>query len=76
MIWGNVLALILCLLQKQFKIIHLNPANYFMSSVPIHFDLLSWIGINLGTLLLILLMVLVPAGLVSRIRPAESMRID
>ena len=27
MIWGNVLALILCLLQKQFKIIHLNPAN-------------------------------------------------
>ena len=76
MIWGNVLALILCLLQKQFKIIHLNPANYFMSSVPIHFDLLAWIGINLGTLLLILLMVLVPAGLVSRIRPAESMRID
>lgn len=73
--WGNAIALVLSLAQRQFKLIKLNPANYFTDSVPIHFDLPLWLAINAGTLVVILLMVLVPAGLVSRIHPAESMRI-
>ena len=74
--WGNAIALVLSLAQRQFKLIKLNPANYFTDSVPIHFDLPLWLTINAGTLVVILLMVLVPAGLVSRIHPAESMRMD
>ena len=74
--WGNAIALVLSLAQRQFKIIKLNPANYFTDSVPIHFDLPLWIAVNVGTLIVILLMVLVPASLVSRIHPAESMRMD
>ena len=74
--WGNAFALVLSLAQRQFKIIKLNPANYFTDSVPIHFDLPLWVAINVGTLIVILLMVLVPASLVSRIHPAESMRMD
>lgn len=74
--WGNAIALVLSLSQRHFKIIKLNPANYFTDSVPIHFDLPLWIAINVGTLIVILLMVLVPASLVSRIHPAESMRMD
>ena len=74
--WGNAIALVLSLAQRQFKIIKLNPANYFTDSVPIHFDLPLWVAINVGTLVVILLMVLVPASLVSRIHPAESMRMD
>ena len=74
--WGNAIALVLSLAQRQFKIIKLNPANYFTDSVPIHFDLPLWVTINVGTLIVILLMVLVPASLVSRIHPAESMRMD
>ena len=74
--WGNAIALVLSLAQRQFKIIKLNPANYFTDSVPIHFNLPLWVAINVGTLIVILLMVLVPASLVSRIHPAESMRMD
>ena len=74
--WGNAIALVLSLAQHHFKIIKLNPANYFTDSVPIHFDLPLWVAINVGTLIVILLMVLVPASLVSRIHPAESMRMD
>ncbi|MBF1316384.1 MAG: ABC transporter permease [Porphyromonadaceae bacterium] len=73
---GNAIALVLSLAQRHFKIIKLNPANYFTDSVPIHFDLPLWVAINVGTLIVILLMVLVPASLVSRIHPAESMRMD
>ena len=74
--WGNTIALVLSLAQRHFKIIKLNPANYFTDSVPIYFDLPLWVAINVGTLIVILLMVLVPASLVSRIHPAESMRMD
>ena len=74
--WGNAIALVLSLAQRQFKLIKLNPANYFTDSVPIHFDLPLWVTINVGTLIVILLMVLVPASLVSRIHPAASMRMD
>ena len=74
--WGNAIALVLSLAQRHFKIIKLNPANYFTDSVPIHFDLPLWVAINVGTLIVILLMVVVPASLVSRIHPAESMRMD
>ena len=74
--WGNAIALVLSLAQRHFKIIKLNPANYFTDSVPIHFNLPLWVAINVGTLIVILLMVLVPASLVSRIHPAESMRMD
>lgn len=74
--WGNLLALTLSLVQRHYKVIKLNPANYFTDAVPIHFDIGLWLGINVGTLLVILLMVIVPASLVSRIHPAESMRID
>lgn len=74
--WGNAIALVLSLAQRHFKVIKLNPANYFTDSVPIHFDLPLWVAINVGTLIVILLMVLVPASLVSRIHPAESMRMD
>lgn len=75
-LWGNLLALTLSLVQRHYKVIKLNPANYFTDAVPIHFDFGLWLGINVGTLLVILLMVIVPASLVSRIHPAESMRID
>ena len=75
-LWGNLLALTLSLVQRHYKVIKLNPANYFTDAVPIHFDLGLWLGINVGTLLVILLMVIVPASLASRIHPAESMRID
>ena len=74
--WGNAIALVLSLAQRHFKIIKLNPANYFTDSVPIYVDLPLWVAINVGTLIVILLMVLVPASLVSRIHPAESMRMD
>ena len=75
--WGNAIALVLSLGdRRQFKIISLTLRTYFTDSVPIHFDLPLWVAINIGTLIVILLMVLVPASLVSRIHPAESMRMD
>lgn len=76
LLWGNLIALGLCLVQKYTKVIHLDPKNYMMDAVPIALDPLAWLGINVGALVLILLAVLLPTMIISRISPAEVMRME
>jgi len=73
---GNALGLGLALLQKHFGLVHLDAETYYMSVVPIHLDFLSVFLLNLGTLFLILLFMLFPSWVTSRIEPSKSIRFD
>ncbi|MBR1801256.1 MAG: ABC transporter permease [Bacteroidaceae bacterium] len=76
LLWGNVLGIGLSLLQQHFGIVHLDPATYYVDAVPIQ---LSWpliLLLNVATLFLTLLVLIVPAHLVSRIHPAQVMRFE
>lgn len=73
---GNALALALSLIQIKWQVLELDPRNYFMDAVPVVIDWELWLGVNLGTLLFIMLAVLGPTMIVARIKPAEIMRID
>ena len=75
MLWGNGIAVLLCLLQSNFNIIALNPDNYFVSSVPVEFSF-TWIaGMNLIAFVAIILIMLLPCLFISRIDPATTMRV-
>lgn len=76
LLWGNVLAGAFCILQATLAPIKLDPRNYFMDAVPVVFDLGLWIGVNVGTALLILLMLLAPTKIIASISPAAVMRFD
>ncbi|MDO4691617.1 MAG: ABC transporter permease [Porphyromonadaceae bacterium] len=76
LLWGNLLAGTFCALQAIFAPIKLDPRNYFMDAVPIVFEPDLWLGVNVGTALLILLMLLVPTKIISSISPASVMRFD
>ncbi|HHP7241953.1 MAG TPA: ABC transporter permease [Cyclobacteriaceae bacterium] len=76
LIIGNGLALLLGWIQKRFKVIPLDPANYYMESVPIDFDLFWIIFINLITLLIIGLTLFIPLSIISRINPIKVIRFD
>ena len=52
MFWGNLLALTLCWIQKQFNIIELDRSTYYMSYVPIDISLINILSLNLGTFIL------------------------
>lgn len=73
---GNIVALVLSLLQSRLHIIHLDPENYFMSYVPIYINLWYNLIISLGTLLACLLALLVPASIISKIDPAKSIKVE
>ena len=76
MIWGNVIGLAFCFLQSNYKIFKLDPANYYMDSVPVSFNVLLFSLINIGTLLAAVLMLIGPSFLITKINPASSMRYE
>jgi len=76
MIWGNVIGLIICLIQYYFRLIKLNPADYYLDAVPIDLNVANWLLINLGALLVSLLMMLGPTYLITKINPARTIRFE
>jgi lipoprotein-releasing system permease protein len=74
--WGNLVGIVICLLQKYFGIIHLNEESYFMSTVPINFDLFHIILLNAGIMIVCILMLIIPSLIISRIVPAKAIRFD
>ena len=74
--WGNIVGIGLALLQKYFGIIKLDQANYYMSEVPINLDFLPLLGVNLLSLIIILLFLLIPSFVASKINPITAIRYE
>lgn len=73
---GNVLGLGLCFIQYKFKLIELNPRDYYMSFVPISWHWEIVLALNLITLGLVTLILLLPTMAISRITPIKAIRFD
>lgn len=73
-LFGNGVGIGLALLQDHFKLIPLDPENYFVNTVPIGWDFPVLLGINVAVLLVSSLVILIPVRLVNRIQPAEAVR--
>jgi len=73
---GNILGLGVCFLQDRFKIIKLNPHDYYMSFVPIswHWDIV--LALNIITLVLVTIILVIPTMAISRISPIRAIRFD
>lgn len=76
MLWGNAIALTFYFLQKWFGLFKLDPATYYMDTVPVSLNIFIFLLINVGTLLVSVLMLLGPSYLITRIHPANSMRYE
>lgn len=75
MLAGNALALIFCLVQGKTGLIPLDPENYFVSSVPVHVDL-SWIlAADATAFVVIMLLLLIPCVFISKVDPADTVRV-
>lgn len=76
MILGNVIALAICLLQKAFGIIKLDPATYYVTEMPVYLNPVYIILINIGALAISLAMMIGPSYLIARISPAKSIKFE
>ena len=76
MLIGNLIALGLIVLQHYTGLVKLNPATYYVSTVPVEFNLLVWLLLNVATLVISVFVLIAPSYLVSKINPAASMRYE
>lgn len=76
MILGNVIGLSFYILQSKFGIFKLNPETYDVDTVPVSFNVLLFLLINIGTLIVAVMMLIGPSFLITKINPANSMRYE
>ena len=75
MLIGNASALLFCLIQSATHFIRLNPANYFVSFVPVHISISLVILVDAIAFGAIMLMLLVPTLFISKVDPAQTVRV-
>ncbi|MCF0175857.1 MAG: ABC transporter permease [Bacteroidales bacterium] len=74
MLAGNLIAVTFCLVQGSTHFVSLNPENYFIDFVPVSLSLGQVAAIDVISFAAIMLMLLLPIRLVSRIDPARTVR--
>ena len=73
---GNAVGIVICLAQQWFHIFPLDPANYYLDSVPMQVGLGWLIILNVVMFILSMLMMLIPSAVISRIVPSKSIRFE
>lgn len=76
MFWGNIIGVSICLLQKYGHFIKLSEENYYLNEAPILINFTHILFLNLGTILVIVLFLILPTWLVTRISPVRTLRMD
>lgn len=73
---GNLLALLFCFVQGKWHLIPLDPANYFVSYVPVHVNLPWILAADAAAFLGILVLLWLPSLVISAIDPAKTVKAD
>lgn len=76
LLWGNAVGLLFCLLQQQFRLMSLDASVYYIDAVPIQFDWLLILALNVVTLLISALVIWGSSHLISIGKPAEMIRYE
>ena len=71
---GNFFALSFITLQYFFKIIKLNEENYYTSFVPVVFNWIDFVWINIATIIICTLFMYLPSKYISRLSAIKAIR--
>ena len=74
--WGNLIGIGLAFLQLKTGLVSLDPTSYYIKTVPVNLQLTHVLLLNAGTMAAILIMLLVPSNLISRITPVKAIKYD
>ncbi len=76
LIIGDLVGIGLVILQKYTGLVKLDPATYYISTVPVELNIVYVLLLNLMTLLVSVVVLVAPSYLISHIHPAKSMRYE
>jgi lipoprotein-releasing system permease protein len=73
---GNLVGLSLAFLQKHFKFIKLDEANYYLDTAPINVEWSSVVFINILVFVVVLIFLILPTFFINKIKPVQALRFD
>ena len=76
MIYGNLLAIGLIIVQNQFHILTLPQANYYVSVVPMAFPITALVIVDLSAFIICFLALVLPSYMITRISPVKAIRFE
>jgi lipoprotein-releasing system permease protein len=76
LLWGNIIGFGVAFFQLKTGMITLDPTSYYIKTVPVNLQLAHILLLNAGTMAVIIIMLLVPSQLISRITPVKAIRYD
>ncbi|MFZ0280209.1 MAG: ABC transporter permease [Bacteroidales bacterium] len=76
LLWGNLIGIGLAYLQLKTGLITLDPSSYYIKTVPVNLDPVHILLLNAGTMAAIILMLLIPSQLITRITPVKAIKYD
>ena len=76
LLWGNAAGLLLCWLQQEFSLVKLDAEVYYIDSVPIAFDCLLILAVNIVTVLVAALVIWGSSHLISLGKPSDTIRFE
>ena len=72
---GNILAFLFCLIQTHTHLIALDPVNYFVSFVPVNINWGLVLTADIISFVVIMVSLLIPCLFISKVDPAETVRV-
>lgn len=75
MLWGNAAGLLFCFIQEKYKLLTLNPDNYFVKYVPVHLTAGTVLLTNIISFVAIMLILIIPCRYISKISPAKTLTV-
>jgi lipoprotein-releasing system permease protein len=76
LLWGNLIGIGLAFIQLKTGLISLDPSSYYIKTVPVNLNIVHILLLNAGTMAAIIVMLLVPSQLISRITPVKAIKYD
>ncbi len=72
---GNILSALFCIVQSTTKVLRLNPENYFVSYVPVKMDPGLILTADAISFVVIMALLLIPCLFISKVDPADTVRV-
>lgn len=76
LLWGNLAGGCLCAAQRLFGLVKLDPEGYLLSELPVAFDWGWWLMLNAGVMAVIVVLLTLPAYMITSVKPDESIRYE
>jgi lipoprotein-releasing system permease protein len=76
MIIGNSIGLGLCIIQKKWGVIQLDPEVYYLDLVPVSLNVTYVLILNACTLIVCLSALLIPSIVITRMNPVKSIKFN